>query len=187
MRDKGHHIGLEGLDPARRHKVQRHHRALELRLMVLDFSVGLQLGVPISSVAPSDHSGTRPSFRKALPTFACEGVCCCAVCCMLCCVVVCCGAVVVWSVATFERIMVTHAACPRLFEILTTLTFRALGRTHIVSTALETIAKKKNRDKESSLSTCDQQFIMDCQEHNRSGKRSASMMASMRSQLCREK
>ena len=56
---------------------------------------------------------------------------------------------------------------PRLFEILTTRTFGALRRNHIVSTAFETIAKK-NRSKEGSLSTCGQQCIMKRQEHNRS-------------------
>ena len=41
------------------------------------------------------------------------------------------------------RVIVTPVVCPRLFEILTTLTLGALRRNHIVSTALETIAKKK--------------------------------------------
>ena len=73
--------------------------------------------------------------------------------------------------ATFKRIVVTLLPCvPRLFEILTTLTFGSQRRNHIVSAAFETIAKNK----EGSLSMCDQQFIMNCQEHNRSWKRSAS-------------
>ena len=58
--------------------------------------------------------------------------------------------------ATSKRVMVTPAVCPRLFEILTTFTFRALS------------IAKKNTDKESSLSICDQQCIMCCQEHNQS-------------------
>ena len=37
------------------------------------------------------------------------------------------------------------AVCPRLFEFLTTLTFGALRKNHIVSTALETVAKKNKR------------------------------------------
>ena len=61
------------------------------------------------------------------------------------CVVVFCGGVVVCSVATFKSVMVIPAVCPRLFEILTSLTFRALGRSHTVSTACETIAKKTQR------------------------------------------
>ena len=40
--------------------------------------------------------------------------------------------------------------------------------------------KKKNRNHEGSLSTCDQQFIVNCQEHNRGWKGSASVFASMR-------
>ena len=57
-----------------------------------------------------------------------------------------------------------------------------LGSDHIVSTPFETIAKKKNnnRDREGLLSTCDQQFIMSCQEHNPSWKGNASVLASMR-------
>ena len=55
-----------------------------------------------------------------------------------------------------------------------------------MSRAFETISKKKNRNKEDSLSTCDQKFIVNCQEHNRSWKGSASVLASMRL-LCGEK
>ena len=43
----------------------------------------------------------------------------------------------------FMMVMATLVVCPRLFVILTTLTFGALRRNHIVSTAFETIAKKK--------------------------------------------
>ena len=55
--------------------------------------------------------------------------------------------------ATFERVMVTPAVCPRLFEFLTTLTFGALRRNHMVSTPFETVAKKKSkrRDTEGSF------------------------------------
>ena len=62
------------------------------------------------------------------------------------------------------EVLVIAAVCPRLFESLTTLTFVSQWRNRIVSTAIEIIAKKqcKHLDKESSLSTCDQQFIMDC-------------------------
>ena len=49
--------------------------------------------------------------------------------------------------ATSQRAMVTPAVCPRLFEFLTTLTFRAMGRNHIGSTPHETIAKKKRQRK----------------------------------------
>ena len=87
--------------------------------------------------------------------------------------------------STFKRVTVTPAVCPRLFEILTTLTFRALGRSHIVSTAFETIAKKHG-DRKGSVSTCDQQFIMNCQEHNRSWMTSVTVLASMRWLLCGE-
>ena len=75
-------------------------------------------------------------------------------------------------------VMVTPAVCPRLFEFLTTLTFGAQARHHNVSTAFETIAQKKS--KEGSFSTCDQQFVMNCQEHNRSWEGSAAVLASMR-------
>ena len=44
--------------------------------------------------------------------------------------------------ATFKRVMVTPVVCPRLLEILTTLTFGAQRGNHSVSTAFETIAKK---------------------------------------------
>ena len=47
----------------------------------------------------------------------------------------------------FMRVMVTPAVYPRWFELLTTLTFRALGRNHIVSIAFETIAKKRETKK----------------------------------------
>ena len=57
--------------------------------------------------------------------------------------------------------MVTPA---RLSEFLATLAFGDLRRNHIVSTAFETIAKKE----EGSVSTCDQQCIMNCQERNHS-------------------
>ena len=50
-----------------------------------------------------------------------------------------------WRRRAFERAMVTPAVCPRLFEFLTSLTFRAVGRNHIVSTPLETIAKEKTQ------------------------------------------
>ena len=42
------------------------------------------------------------------------------------------------------RVLVTPAVYPRVFEILTILTFGALRKNHIVSTAFETIAKTKN-------------------------------------------
>ena len=69
-------------------------------------------------------------------------LCYCVVVVVLCVVLWCCGVVVLWSVATFESVMLTPAACPRWFEFLTTVTFRALGRHHTVSKALETITKK---------------------------------------------
>ena len=40
--------------------------------------------------------------------------------------------------------------------------------------------KRKHRDKEGSLATCEQEFIMSCQEHNRGWKVRASVLASMR-------
>ena len=46
------------------------------------------------------------------------------------------------DLATFKRVMVTLAVYPRLFGIPTTLTCRALGRNHVVSTPFETIVKK---------------------------------------------
>ena len=58
---------------------------------------------------------------------------------------------------------VTPVVCPRLIEFLTTLTFRARRRNHILSKALKTIASKK-KVKESSLSTCDQLL---CREKKR--------------------
>ena len=41
--------------------------------------------------------------------------------------------------------MATPTDCLRLFEILTALTFGALGTSHIVSTAFETIVKTKTQ------------------------------------------
>ena len=58
--------------------------------------------------------------------------------------VVCCG-VVAWSVATLKRVTVTSVVRPRLFVFLTTLTFRALRKNHIVSTAIEAIEKRKEQ------------------------------------------
>ena len=53
--------------------------------------------------------------------------------------------------------------------------------------AFETIAKKsKHRDTRSSLSMCGQQFIINYQEHNRSWKGSASVLASVSRLLCGE-
>ena len=57
------------------------------------------------------------------------------------------------------------AVCPRLFEILTTLTFEA-KKSHCV-TNIRGHHKKNN---ETSSSTCGRQCIMKCQEHNRSKK-----------------
>ena len=62
-----------------------------------------------------------------------------------------------------ERVMATTTVYSRLFEFLTTSTIRALRRNHIVSTVFETIAKntrKNTENKESSLSRCDHQFLM---------------------------
>ena len=68
---------------------------------------------------------------------------------MLCCGVlwcdVCCDVVVVWPAAMLMGVMVTPAVCPRLFEFLTTLTFGALRKNHIVSTTFEDIAKKNTK------------------------------------------
>ena len=50
--------------------------------------------------------------------------------------------------AAFKRVMVIPVVCPCLFASLTTLTFRALGSNHIVSTQFETIAKKKKQRQE---------------------------------------
>ena len=52
-----------------------------------------------------------------------------------------------WShhLATFEKVMATPAVSPGLFEYLTTLTFRAQHRNHIVSTAFWTRCKQKQR------------------------------------------
>ena len=44
--------------------------------------------------------------------------------------------------ATFKRVMVTPA---RLFEFLTTLTFGALRRNHMVSTVFETVVRKAKK------------------------------------------
>ena len=59
-----------------------------------------------------------------------------------------------------KRVVVPPAVCPRLFEFFTVLTFGAQRRNHIESAAFETITKK--RDREGSLSTSDQQFVMKC-------------------------
>ena len=63
------------------------------------------------------------------------------------------------------------AVHPRVFEILTTLTFGALRKNHIVSPTFEDITKKHEKNNETSSSTCGQQCIMKCQEHNRSKKK----------------
>ena len=68
-----------------------------------------------------------------------------------------------------KRFVITSVVYPRVFEILTTLTFGALRKNHIVSPAFDTI-KKKRRDTEASLSTCDHQCIMKFQAQNRSKK-----------------
>ena len=49
--------------------------------------------------------------------------------------------------ATIKRVMVTPAVCPRWIEILSTLTFGAPRKNHIVSTAFET-RRKKHRDRQ---------------------------------------
>ena len=82
--------------------------------------------------------------------------------------------------ATFKRVTVTPAGCPpvcpRLLGFLTTLTFAARltfgaqRRNHRLSTAFETIAKKTHRDKEDSLSTCDQQFVVSRTQPKLEGK-----------------
>ena len=76
------------------------------------------------------------------------------------------------------------AVCPRLFEILTTLTFGALRKIHIVLSTVEDITKKKNRkyNNETSSSTRGQQCIMKCQEHNR-GKKGALREKTLRSDV----
>ena len=50
------------------------------------------------------------------------------------------------SFATLMRFMVTPVVCPRLFEFHTTLTYGAQRRNHVVTTPLETIAKKTNTE-----------------------------------------
>ena len=61
------------------------------------------------------------------------------------------------------------AVCPRLFEILTTLTLGALRKKiALCQQHLKTSQKKKNN--ETSSSSCGQQCTMKCQEHNRSKK-----------------
>ena len=55
------------------------------------------------------------------------------------------------------------------------------GSMHVVVQRSFKFAKKKktHRDREGSLSTCHQQLIVNCQEHNRSWEGSASLLASM--------
>ena len=75
----------------------------------------------------------------------------------------------------------------RLFQFLTALTIKALDKNHIVSTALETTQKKKTEIRVRLLGgRCDQQFVMRCQEHNRSLKGNSSALASLRWLLCDE-
>ena len=69
-------------------------------------------------------------------------LCACVVVCVLC-------YVAVWSVATLKRATVTPVVRQRLSELLTTLSFRALGRSHIVSTAFEAIEKKTHKTEKS--------------------------------------
>ena len=64
----------------------------------------------------------------------------------------------------FMRVTVTPAVCPRSFEYPTPLTFGALGRNHNCQQYLRPSQKKRD----GSLPTCDQQCIMNCQEHHRS-------------------
>ena len=46
----------------------------------------------------------------------------------------------------FRGSWLLFAVSPRSFEVLTTLTFRALCRNHIASTAFETMAKNANTE-----------------------------------------
>ena len=64
----------------------------------------------------------------------------------------------------FMRVLVTPAVYPRVFEILTTLKFGALRKTHIASTAFEDITKKMKPHRPRVVKPC----LMKCQEHNRS-------------------
>ena len=64
---------------------------------------------------------------------------CCVLLRVLWCVVVWCGVVLVWFAAALRRVTVTPVVCPRLFEFLNTLTFGALRKNHIVSTAFEAV------------------------------------------------
>ena len=59
--------------------------------------------------------------------------------------------------------MITPAVCPRLFEFRTTLTF---GAQRSSRKSVNSIGYRRNKKKrqEGSLSTCDQQLIMSCQE-----------------------
>ena len=104
--------------------------------------------------------GSFPGWRRKFASrrknlYWCSVAVCCGVC-----VVVYCGVVVVWSAAT----LVTSVVYPRVFEILTTLTLGALRKKSHCVTNIRGHHKKQNK------TTCGQQCIMTCQEHNRSKK-----------------
>ena len=88
----------------------------------------------------------------------------------------------------FKRDMVTPAVCPRLFEILHHVDFRSSSaENHFVSTAFETIAEENTETRKARCPHAIRQLIVNCQEHNRSWKGSASVLASMRWLLWCEK
>ena len=66
------------------------------------------------------------------------------------------------------RVIVTPAVCPRLFQSLITLTYGALRKNQCVISPCDHRKKNNNKD---SLSSCDQQCTMSCQERNRIWKR----------------
>ena len=95
---------------------------------------------------------------------------CCVVCVVYCCVVLCCGAVVVVC-GHPEKSNDYTCRLSVLVEFLNTLTVTALRKKSLCQTVFETVVKKtnkqKNKNNETSSSTCGQQFIMKCHEHNK--------------------
>ena len=117
-----------------------------------------------SDIVPLERSGEDGDvFVVCLCVLWCRLCVCCGVVCVCVCVCRCgvaclvdCRRYVVCCTLTFapdvdtsfgyiQEVMVTSAVCPRLFECLTTSTFGAQSRNHIVSTAFETIAPPKKQ------------------------------------------
>ena len=85
-----------------------------------------------------------------------------------------------------SEVSFTPALSPRLFEFLTTLTCGARRRSHVVSTAVETVAKKKTQTQRKRKLGVHMRSAI-CHELVRTLPKLKGMLASMRWLLCSEK